>query len=73
MNMTKIIIMILMIVSNNHDRDPNYKNKNHDSLESSCDPKPHQLRTKREGAHKVHILPNHGDRDHVDNDNDHQW
>ena len=72
MNMTKIIIMILMIVSiiNNHDRDPNYNY--HDSLESSCDPKPHQLRTKREGAHKVHIPPNHGDCDHVDDDNNHQ-
>ena len=47
MIMTKIIIMILMImlIINNHDRDPNH----HDFVESSCGPQPHQLRTKIRG------------------------
>ena len=40
--MTKIIIMILMImlIINNPDRDPNH----HDFVESSYGPQPHQLR-----------------------------
>ena len=36
-------------------------------------PQPTNYTQKREGACKVHIPSNYDNRDHVDDDNDHQW